>query len=52
MLHFLSCGTMIFREATIKDIPQIQIVRTSVKENELSDPALVSDKDWGTLHHN
>ena len=36
---------MIFREATILDIPQIQIVRNSVKENTLSDPALVSDKD-------
>lgn len=36
---------MIFREATINDIPQIQIVRNSVKENQLSDPALVSDKD-------
>ena len=36
---------MIFREATIKDIPQIQIVRNSVKENMLSDPALVPDHD-------
>lgn len=36
---------MIFREATIIDIPQIQIVRNSVKENQLSDPALVSDAD-------
>ncbi|MCG2611974.1 GNAT family N-acetyltransferase [Flavobacterium sp. SM15] len=36
---------MIFREAQIADIPQIQIVRNSVKENTLSDPALVSDKD-------
>ena len=36
---------MIFREATTNDIPQIQIVRNSVKENMLSDPALVSDKD-------
>jgi len=36
---------MIFREATITDIPQIQIVRNSVKENQLSNPALVSDKD-------
>jgi GNAT superfamily N-acetyltransferase len=36
---------MIFREATITDIPQIQIVRNSVKENMLSDPALVTDKD-------
>lgn len=34
---------MIFREATIKDIKQIQIVRNSVKENTLSDPNLVPD---------
>jgi GNAT superfamily N-acetyltransferase len=36
---------MVFREATIADIPQIQIVRNAVKENTLSDPALVSDAD-------
>jgi GNAT superfamily N-acetyltransferase len=36
---------MIFREATVADIPKIQIVRNSVKENMLSDPALVSDAD-------
>ncbi|MDB5198236.1 MAG: family N-acetyltransferase [Chitinophagaceae bacterium] len=36
---------MIFREAQISDILQIQIVRHSVKENVLSDPALVTDKD-------
>lgn len=36
---------MIFREAEIEDIPQIQIVRHSVNENTLSDPALVPDKD-------
>ena len=36
---------MIFREATIADIPQMQIVRHSVKENILSNPALVTDKD-------
>ncbi|MDP4265077.1 MAG: GNAT family N-acetyltransferase [Bacteroidota bacterium] len=36
---------MIFREAQTADIPQIQIVRHSVKENTLSDPALVPDKD-------
>jgi GNAT superfamily N-acetyltransferase len=36
---------MIFREARIEDIPQIQIVRNSVKENTLSNPALVTDKD-------
>ena len=36
---------MIFREAQIADIPQIQVVRNSVKENMLSDPALVPDSD-------
>ena len=36
---------MIFREATISDIQGIQIVRNSVKENQLSNPALVTDKD-------
>lgn len=39
---------MIFREAIITDIPQIQLVRNSVKENQLSNPALVSDKDCKT----
>jgi GNAT superfamily N-acetyltransferase len=36
---------MIYREAEIRDIPQIQFVRNAVKENMLSDPALVPDKD-------
>ena len=36
---------MQYRIATLLDIPQIQTVRNSVKENTLSDPALVSDKD-------
>ncbi|NUY80941.1 GNAT family N-acetyltransferase [Flavobacterium sp. MAH-1] len=36
---------MIFREAEPADIAQIQIVRNSVKENALSNPALVSDED-------
>lgn len=36
---------MIYREAEIRDIPQIQFVRNAVKENRLSDPALVPDKD-------
>lgn len=36
---------MIFREAILGDIPQIQVVRHSVKENTLSDPALVTDAD-------
>ncbi|MEY4892157.1 MAG: hypothetical protein RIQ34_769 [Bacteroidota bacterium] len=33
------------REATTGDIGQIQIVRNSVKENTLSNPNLVTDKD-------
>ena len=36
---------MIFREAFIEDIPQMQIVRNSVKENMLSNPALITDED-------
>lgn len=36
---------MIFREATIADIKQIQEVRNSIEENMLPDPALVSDED-------
>lgn len=36
---------MKFREAEMADIPQIQIVRHSVRENTLSDPALVTDGD-------
>ena len=36
---------MIIREAKIEDIKQIQVVRNSVKENALSNPALVSDAD-------
>lgn len=36
---------MIFREAKLEDIKQIQVVRHSVKENILSNPALVTDDD-------
>jgi GNAT superfamily N-acetyltransferase len=36
---------MIIREAKIEDIAQIQIVRNAVKENMLSNPNLVTDKD-------
>lgn len=38
---------MIFRETQISDIKQMQVVRHSVKENMLSDPALVPDSDVG-----
>lgn len=37
---------MIFREAKIDDISQMQIVRNSVKENQLSNPDVVKDKDY------
>ena len=36
---------MIFRKAQIDDIKQIQFVRNAVKENTLSNPALVTDAD-------
>lgn len=36
---------MIFRQAQVTDIPQIQVVRNAVKENMLSNPALVPDSD-------
>lgn len=36
---------MIIREAQTIDIPQIQVVRNSVKENTLSNPALVTNED-------
>jgi GNAT superfamily N-acetyltransferase len=40
---------MIFRTAVIADIKQIQVVRNAVKENTLSDPNLVTDKDCETF---
>jgi GNAT superfamily N-acetyltransferase len=36
---------MTFREAVIKDISEIQIVRNLVHENRLSDPAKVTNQD-------
>ncbi|ATP59109.1 GNAT family N-acetyltransferase [Pedobacter ginsengisoli] len=36
---------MIFRTARLSDIKQMQVVRHLVKENTLSDPNLVPDKD-------
>jgi hypothetical protein len=36
---------MLIREAITTDIAQIQIVRNAVKENTLSNPALVTDGD-------
>lgn len=40
---------MIFREALLSDIPQIQIVRHAVKENILSNPLLVTDEDCASF---
>ena len=36
---------MIFRQAELSDIPQLMRVRFSVKENILSNPGLVTEKD-------
>jgi len=36
---------MVIREAEISDIRQMQVVRNAVKENALSNPALVTDED-------
>jgi GNAT superfamily N-acetyltransferase len=36
---------MIFREAGLSDIRQIQLVRNSVRENRLSDPSRIPDID-------
>ena len=37
---------MIFREAEIRDIKQMQVVRNAVKENTLSNPSMVTDADY------
>ena len=37
---------MIFRNALLSDIPQMQVVRNSVRENKLPDPSYVSDNDY------
>ena len=39
---------MTFREAQVTDIPQLAKLRLAVKENALSNPALVTDKDYET----
>jgi len=38
--------TIIFREAVIGDIPQIAVVRNSVRENALSNPDLITTEDY------
>jgi ribosomal protein S18 acetylase RimI-like enzyme len=40
---------MHFREATIQDIPQMHVVRCAVKENILSNPALITEVDYETF---
>lgn len=37
---------MMFREAMMKDIQQIQVVRNAVRENRLSNPSLITDADY------
>lgn len=37
---------MIFREAIINDIKQMQVIRNAVKENVLSNPDLIKDADY------
>ena len=44
-LNNLIIPELIFREAKAPDIRQMQVIRHSVKENILSDPALVTDED-------
>ena len=36
---------MFIREALPSDIPRMQVIRNSVRENMLSDPSLVTDED-------
>ena len=37
---------MHFREASVTDILQMQVVRNAVDENQLSDPGLIKDADY------
>jgi GNAT superfamily N-acetyltransferase len=37
---------MTIREASLEDIPQMQIVRNAVTENTLSNPDLIKDQDY------
>jgi len=37
---------MIFRDAKLEDIPEMRVVRNSVKENALSNPGLVTFHDY------
>lgn len=40
---------MIYREATIADIPGMHTVRVSVQENRLSDPTLITPAEYETF---
>lgn len=37
---------MLLRPATLPDIPQMHVIRMAVKENILSDPALITPQDY------
>ncbi|RYY64944.1 MAG: N-acetyltransferase [Chitinophagaceae bacterium] len=37
---------MMYREASVADIPGMQVVRRAVKENALSDPSRICDADY------
>src|ERR1043165_5144524 len=41
--------SLIFREATIADIPQMHAIRTSVRENMLSDPGRITYADYASF---
>src|SRR5690349_19917329 len=45
-LSFIRNTVMIFREATIQDIPQMHAIRIAVKENMLPDPAMIAEEDY------
>lgn len=40
---------MIFREATIQDIPQMHSIRIAVKENKLPDPSMITQEDYANF---
>jgi GNAT superfamily N-acetyltransferase len=40
---------MIFREATVKDISQLQKIRVAVKENILPDPNKITSEDYANF---
>ncbi len=46
MLQEYRINSMIFREATINDIPQLNSIRIVVKENILPNPSLITPNDY------